>query len=248
MTTPTHTDTYSAVQTHFPLKERIGHPDLYVYRQTQWEDFLNWTRKIPKMVSKSRAILARKKSGKTAFVQRLFNHLWQENGSVLPFYFEISESKQWLGNLAMEGEPDSSLPGIFHGLSESKIAPMLVTGSYIGWLMNIIRQHLEGARLKIFEFPTAMAPEESLEVALRLSEHLEVPVTNATALQIAEMCRHDPFFIRCLIDSSAPDLDLTTERGVQEGVKYEIMSNTSENQIGIAKTAEIIGDTKLFHF
>lgn len=105
---------------------------------------------------------------------------------------------------------------------------MLVTGSYIGWLLNIMRQHLEGARLKIIEFPSSMAPEESLEVVLRLSEHLEVPVTNTTALQIAEMCQHDPFFIRCLVDSTASDLDLTSEAGVREAVKYEVTSNTSE--------------------
>ncbi len=312
----------------FPLKERIGHPDLYVYRNKQWNDFLEWTHKMPKMVSKSRAILARKKSGKTAFIQRLFNHLWQENGPVVPFYFEVSERRQWLEELALsyyeafasqyisfitrdpamirknwrlpqiqkfaeqtqhsmilqdletiqsirqdqtEGRlwdfvcsvpeayaasfdirvlvmidefqylgdriyllqskkdvPDPSIPGVFHGLSESKIAPMLVTGSYIGWLLNIMRQHLEGARLKIIEFPPSLAPEESLEVVLRLSEHLEVPVTNTTALQIAEMCQHDPFFIRCLMDSAASHLDLTTEAGVREAVKYEVTSSTSE--------------------
>ena len=31
--------------------------------------------------------------------------------------------------------PIESLAGSFHSLSESKIAPMLVTGSYVGWLL-----------------------------------------------------------------------------------------------------------------
>ncbi len=316
-----------------PLIERIGHPDLYVQRQTFWNEFLQWTEGIPHLVSKSRAILARKKSGKTAFVQRLFNHLWNLDGEVIPFYFEVSEKRQWLGTLgvryfetfashyiafvtrnptsirqrwrlsqiarfledhgappppflllkedvaeiqtffkdqnadllwevaysapdryatgfdqrflvildefqflgdriytqkSLEGEPDPSIPGSFHELSESKFAPMLATGSYVGWLLNIIGTHLEGGRLEPFEMPTAMEPEEGLEVVFRLSEHLSKPVTNQTAMQINELCKRDPFFIRCVIGSSQTDRDLTTEAGVNRALQHEIESRSSQ--------------------
>ena len=36
-----------------------------------------------------------------------------------------------------DGKPDETMAGSFHNLVESKIAPMLVTGSYVGWLLEI---------------------------------------------------------------------------------------------------------------
>jgi hypothetical protein len=47
-------------------------------------------------------ILARRKSGKTAFVQRIFNQLWTQNGPVIPFYFSFDESKIWYPDLAIK--------------------------------------------------------------------------------------------------------------------------------------------------
>ncbi|MCP4109589.1 MAG: hypothetical protein GY749_29390, partial [Desulfobacteraceae bacterium] len=57
---------------------------------------LKWTEKIPREMSKSRALLGRRKSGKTAIMQRLFNILWNRNGKVIPFYFEVLDQDQWL--------------------------------------------------------------------------------------------------------------------------------------------------------
>ena len=59
-------------------------------------------------------------------------------------------------NLAQYVYPDRTLPnqpylrglpGSFHSVVESKVAPMLVTGSYVGWLMKISSQYLQGGRL-----------------------------------------------------------------------------------------------------
>ena len=73
----------------YPLTEKIGNPELLVGRKKEFTEFNKWLSKIPKRLSKSRVILARRKSGKTAFVQRIFNQLWSANGKVIPFYFEI---------------------------------------------------------------------------------------------------------------------------------------------------------------
>ena len=73
----------------YPLKERIGDPDLFVGREQEFRLFDKWLKGISKRISKSRAILSRKKTGKTAFVQRIFNKLWSENGQVIPFYLNI---------------------------------------------------------------------------------------------------------------------------------------------------------------
>ncbi|MCP4344409.1 MAG: hypothetical protein GY795_02660, partial [Desulfobacterales bacterium] len=78
------------------LKERIGEPSLFCGRKREMDLLLKWTEKIPRELSKSRALLGRRKSGKTAIMQRLFNILWNQNGRVIPFYFEVLDQDQWL--------------------------------------------------------------------------------------------------------------------------------------------------------
>ncbi len=50
----------------------------------------------PRETAKSRALLGRRKSGKSAIMQRLFNILWTQNSQVIPFYFEVQDYDQWL--------------------------------------------------------------------------------------------------------------------------------------------------------
>jgi hypothetical protein len=68
----------------YPLSEKIGDPDLFVGREKEFRLLNKWLKNIPKRLSKSRVILARRKSGKTAIVQRIFNQVWSENGLVIP--------------------------------------------------------------------------------------------------------------------------------------------------------------------
>ncbi len=84
-----------------PLTERIGNPDLLVGREKEFRLLDQWLARIPKRLGKSRAILARRKSGKTAIVQRIFNRLWTENGAIISFYFSIPETKMWYPNFAV---------------------------------------------------------------------------------------------------------------------------------------------------
>jgi len=55
----------------YPLTEKIGDPELFVGREKEFRQINKWLGNIPKRLSKSRVILARRKSGKTAFVQRI---------------------------------------------------------------------------------------------------------------------------------------------------------------------------------
>lgn len=312
----------------YPLPEKIGVPELLVGREQEFESFGTWARNIARRISKSRVILARRKSGKTAFVQRLFNQLWSENGQVIPFYLEIGENKLWLPNFAIkyfetfatqyisflerdasllttplalaqireygvtksivplvndvdyiqhyqptdmrdliwdricsaphryaahydqrflvildefqyitryiyrnercEGQPDETMAGSFHALSESKYAPMLVTGSYTGWLLQIMSQYLEAGRLRPIDFSPYLTPQAGLEAVYRYAEVYNVPITNETAPQINELCMADPFFISCVLQSPYPGRDLTTTNSVVETVNFEIMSRQSE--------------------
>jgi hypothetical protein len=80
----------------YALEERIGDPSLFCGRKPQMELLINWANTIPRKIAKSRALLGRRKSGKSAIMQRLFNILWNQNDMVIPFYFEMQDYDQWL--------------------------------------------------------------------------------------------------------------------------------------------------------
>jgi hypothetical protein len=48
------------------------------------------------------AMLARRKMGKTAIMERLFNITFAKNDGVIPFYYEIKEVKKWVGDFIGE--------------------------------------------------------------------------------------------------------------------------------------------------
>jgi len=318
----------------YPLSEKIGDPALLVGREYEFNYFDKWLANIPKRLSKSRVIIARRKSGKTAFVQRIFNQLWSENGAVIPFYFEFGESKIWYPNLAIdyyrafasqyisfitrtpkwlkhppsleqirefglsqsitplvddvefllqgsnhdlmwktacsaphrfadlydrrivvildefqyithvyrksEEQLDDSLPGSYNSFSESKIAPMLVTGSYPNWLLKLMSRHLKGGRLKQVRFSPYLTEDEGLQAVYQYAQFYEQAITNESALQINQLCMADPFFISCVILSDCEEKDLTTAEGVINAVNYEISTNTAEMSL---TWAEYIEDT-----
>ncbi|WP_069473721.1 hypothetical protein [Candidatus Marithrix sp. Canyon 246] len=313
----------------YPLTEKIGDPELLVGREKEFKHFGKWIKNIPKRLSKSRVIIARRKSGKTSFVQRIFNQLWTENKEVIPFYFEFDENKMWYPELAIkyyrafasqyisfitrapnlvidhlsleqirefgisksieplindvdfliknkeiggshglmwktaceaphryasvldtkflvildefqnitkyiyrdekcQEEADETLAGSYHSLAESKVAPMLVTGSYAGWLLKVISQYLEAGRLSQIRFSPYLTEDEGLEAVYKYASFYEEPITNETVLQINELCMADPFFISCVIISDYEDKDLTTSKGVADTVDYELSEENAE--------------------
>lgn len=312
----------------YPLKEKIGNPDLLVGREQEFNHFGKWITNIPKELSKSRVILARRKSGKTAFVQRIFNQLWSANGRVIPFYLSIPDAPIWYATLAIRyyetfashyisfmerdpqlvgkpltleqikaygqaksnivlvedvdyilnykqsgdydlvwdrvyraphrmagfydqrilviidefqylssfvyrdelcaGQPVKAMPGSFHEVSESKVAPMLVTGSYVGWMLEIMMHYLEAGRLSQINFSPYLTEGEGLQAVYKYAEVYDEPITNETAVQINQLCMADPFFISCVIQSNCPERNLTQTEGVIEAVNYEIEGRRSE--------------------
>jgi hypothetical protein len=330
----------------YPLTEKIGNPELLVGREKEFRQFDKWLSRIPDRLSKSKAILARRKSGKTAFVQRIFNRLWSDNGAVIPFYFDIADRGAWYPDFAVDyyrtfvsqyisfikrdeelvnqplsleeireygvansnkrlvsdvdsllidkergfhdsmwktaysaphrfaaslntrflvildefqnitqyiyrdkncsGKPDETLAGSYHSYSESKIAPMLVTGSYVGWLLKVIHQYLEAGRLKPMRMSPYLTQDEGLQAVYKYAQIYKEPITNETAVQINELCMSDPFFISCVIQSDYEDKNLTTKEGVINTVNYEITADTAEMSLNwgeyIEKTVKRVND------
>ena len=80
----------------YALKERIGKPELFTGRKEELTYFLKWINDIKDEKSMSTAIMARRKMGKTALIERLFNITFFQNNGVIPFYYEIKEVKIWV--------------------------------------------------------------------------------------------------------------------------------------------------------
>jgi len=83
-------------------EERIGNPDLFTGRKEELAYFLKWISDVKERKSMSTAILARRKMGKTAIMERLFNIVFFKNDGVIPFYYEIKEVKKWVGDFCVD--------------------------------------------------------------------------------------------------------------------------------------------------
>ena len=77
----------------YALPEQIGNTSLFVGRKKEFDYFLgDWYYYLQNNMAQSQAIVARRKKGKTAFLQRLFNILWsQEENRIVPFYYVIRD-------------------------------------------------------------------------------------------------------------------------------------------------------------
>jgi len=312
----------------YALEERIGEPSLFCGREREMELLRNWVHQIPKKTAKSRALLGRRKSGKSAIMQRLFNILWNENGVVIPFYFEVRDINQWLLSFAdvyyrtfmsqflsfktrtvldsgnrpwdfaelikmakainnnnalknmdvfqncldkeqidqaidfafsapgvLAGKENVfflvmideiqymteylyhdkaqqvkayNLPGAYHGLVESKVAPMLVSGSYVGWMVKMMREMFVGGRLKQTEISSKLTPEEGFETVYRYADFYEIEVTDESALVINQLTQSDPFYIASLLRSDWIERDFSTKEGVIKTLDYEVRNRKGE--------------------
>jgi len=84
------------------LKEKIGNPGLFTGRKSEITYFLNWIGGIKREISMSTAVLSRRKTGKTALMQHLYNLVTEKETGVIPLYYELREGKQWVVNFCQD--------------------------------------------------------------------------------------------------------------------------------------------------
>ncbi|MDQ1355241.1 MAG: hypothetical protein QG657_5551 [Acidobacteriota bacterium] len=308
----------------YALKERIGKPELFTGRKAELTYFLKWIDDIKQEKSQSTAVLARRKMGKTALMERLFNITFFKNDGLIPFYYEVKENKMWvvdfcqdffltfiyqyiafksrnseylkpetrsdfgkaveiakqeglaylcgiiedvahavvhekidtLWNIVRESPqtiafrqkefivqmidefqflnamiyrdkntkiPANDLAGGYLSTAESKIAPLLVSGSWVGWLMNELNSMLP-ARFK-YEYLENMPEEEAVEMVYNYSRFFEVPVTEETAYLMSKISEGSPFYTSSIIRSRYKHKDLTTIKGLTDTLEFETLDN-----------------------
>ncbi|HOH13551.1 MAG TPA: hypothetical protein PK291_10000, partial [Thermotogota bacterium] len=88
----------------YALPEQIGNTELFVGRKKEFDYYLgDWYYYLVNNMAQSQAIVARRKKGKTAFLQRLFNILWScSESKVIPFYYAIQDQRITLASFAKE--------------------------------------------------------------------------------------------------------------------------------------------------
>jgi hypothetical protein len=308
----------------YALKERIGKPELFTGRKQELSYFLKWITDIKDEKSQSTAVMARRKMGKTAIMERLFNITFFKNDGVIPFYYEIKENDVWVVDfcqdffltfiyqyiafktrqtqyLAPEGESDfekagavakkegldyltgfiesaahavrhkkvdilwniaretprkiafrenefivqmidefqffnamiywdkakknlaKNLAGGYLSTAESKIAPLLVSGSWVGWLMDELNNMLP-SRFR-YKYLKNMPEDEAVEVLFKYSRFFDIPVTEETAFSLVRITEGNPFYISSVIRSDYPDKDLTSFDGLAGTLEFETLDD-----------------------
>jgi hypothetical protein len=114
-----------------------------------------------------------------------------------------------------------TLAGGYLSTAESKIAPLLVSGSWVGWLMKELSSMLP-ARFRN-KFLKPMPENEAAETVYKYSRFFQVPVTDETAYLLAGLTEGNPFYISAVIRSTFPGKDLTTLEGLSRTLEFETL-------------------------
>jgi hypothetical protein len=308
----------------YAKEERIGNPALFTGRKDELAYFLKWINHIKERKSMSTAMLARRKMGKTAIMERLFNITFFKNDGVIPFYYEVKETKmlvvdfckdffltfiyhyiafksrnpeylrpesrsdfevaaqiakkegldylvgiikdaahavahqeidilweiardapqtiafrrkefivqmidefQFMNAMIYRDKdmkvPADTLAGGYLSTAESKIAPLMVSGSWVGWLMKELNSMLP-SRFR-YKFLKNMPGNEAIEMLYKYSRFFDVPVTEETAYLLIGLTEGSPFYISAVIRSDCPGKDLTTIDGLTRTLEFETLDD-----------------------
>jgi hypothetical protein len=116
-----------------------------------------------------------------------------------------------------------TLAGGYLSTAESKIAPLLVSGSWVGWLMDELN-HMLPSRFR-YKYLENMPENEASEVLFKYSRFFDVPVTEETAFSIVRITEGNPFYISSVIRSNYPGKDLTSIAGLTGTLEFETLDD-----------------------
>ncbi len=122
-----------------------------------------------------------------------------------------------------EDQVADTLAGGYLSTAESKIAPLLVSGSWVGWLMNELNSMLP-ARFK-YEYLENMPEDEAIEMVYKFSRYFDAPVTEETAYLMVKFTEGSPFYTSSIIRSSLRNKDFTTVKGLTDTLEFETLND-----------------------
>jgi hypothetical protein len=129
-------------------------------------------------------------------------------------YMDKKKSEEYLAD---------DLAGGYLSTAESKVAPLLVAGSWVGWLMNLLNMMLP-SRFR-YVFLENMPEDEAVETVFKYSRLFETPITEETAYLIVQMTECSPFYISSIVRSAYPGKDLETIDGLTRTLEFETLDD-----------------------
>lgn len=117
--------------------------------------------------------------------------------------------------------PINDLAASYLHTAEYKQAPLLVSGSWVGWLMSDLNAYLPGRFQKYFLEPLPEA--EAVEVIYRYAALEDVPVSPDMVYLIAGLTEGNPFYISSLFRSYHLPQSFTTPESVLQTLEFETL-------------------------
>ncbi len=105
--------------------------------------------------------------------------------------------------------------------AEYRNAPLLISGSYIGWLEELLHTMLPN-RFRQYELKE-MPENETIELVHNYARIYEVPITKEVAYSMVTLCEGNPFYVSAVFESDVHGRDLTDPEGLLETLEYETL-------------------------
>jgi hypothetical protein len=137
--------------------------------------------------------------------------------------FQFMNAMIYWDKAKSENQLADTLAGGYLSTAESKIAPLLVSGSWVGWLLNELDTMLPN-RFR-YEFLENMPENEAIEMVYKYSQFFDVPITEQTAYLLFKQTEGSPFYMSSLIRSRFPGKDLTTVKGLIDTLEFETLDH-----------------------
>jgi hypothetical protein len=138
--------------------------------------------------------------------------------------FQFLNSMIYTNKKKSEESLADDLAGGYLSTAESKVAPLLVSGSWVGWLMNLLNMMLP-SRFR-YIFLENMPEDEAVETVFKYSRFFQVPITEETAYLLVQMAERSPFYISSIVRSASPDKDLETIEGMTRTLEFETLDDS----------------------
>ncbi len=137
--------------------------------------------------------------------------------------FQFLNDKIYLDKQKSDANLVTDMAGGYLSTAESKVAPLLVSGSWVGWLMNMLMMMLPGRFRNTFI--ENMPENEAVEMVYNYSRFFDVPVTDESAYLLVQVAEGSPFYISSIMRSLCPGKDLQTIEGLTRVLEFETLDD-----------------------
>jgi hypothetical protein len=142
---------------------------------------------------------------------------------------QILDEFQYLNKYVyfMEGtiKMNPGLCSTYHYVGASKISPVIVTGSYVTWLLQILR-YMTGRYEK--QIIRNLSANEAVELIYKYSTQLQKPVSEESALYMTTVTDGDPFYIYRFFHTDYESTDLCDLNCIDKIILHETRASHKE--------------------